>query len=107
MVWKGRKVNASQGQPTPGRGGRSAVDGMLAQGQECQSGPRSSAPRASGYWPTRSWNGPSPITRKPSASTQRIRRPTCFAHRAFEEKGDDEQAEADLTKAQQVNTGDG
>ncbi len=101
-----RKVNTSQQQPSPKRGKERCVEGILAQARECQK--RAGEFRSSGQRQLADQQ----LQRAIAQFSEAIRIDPTHSNayvlraRAFEESGDDEKAEVDLEKAQQINTGD-
>jgi Flp pilus assembly protein TadD len=97
-------VNAKKGQPSPERRRRRCVEGVLAQGQECQK--RANEFRSTGQ---RELAGQQ-LERAIAHFSEAIRIDPQHAPayvlraRAFEQKGDDDRAEADLAKAREVSS---
>jgi len=96
-------VSANQGQPAPERSKRRCVEGVLTQGQECQK--RAGEFRSSGQREL----ADAQLERAIIHYSEAIRidpnhsQAYLLRARAFEEKGDDDKAEADLVKAREIN----
>jgi len=97
-------VNAKKGQPSPEGRGRRYVEGVLAQGQECQK--RANEFRSTGQRELADQQLERAIAHFSEAIRIDPQHATAYVlrARAFEQKGDDDRAEADLAKARQINS---
>jgi len=97
-------VNANQGQPAPEGPERRRVEGVLAQGQECQK--RANEFRAGGQRELADQQLERAIAHFSEAIRIDPRHAPAYMlrARAFEQKGDEEQAETDLAKAREINS---
>jgi len=96
-------VNAKKGQPSPERRKRRRVDAVLAQGQECQK--RASDFRAGGQRELANQQLERAIVHFSEAIRIDPQHSAAYVlrARAFEQKGDDDRAEADLATAREIN----